>query len=84
MSVEQTNDAAQVVGCFLCGNPFQFSRHRQDGRFVRGWKLSLCNSCLDANDAGVAPASHPRLMRHLADTSIEVRPNARGLIEIPR
>jgi hypothetical protein len=84
MSIGQTQDGAQVVECFLCGATFQFSRHRQDGRSVRGWKLSLCNSCLDSNDDGVAPATHPRLMRHLAEAGIDVQLNARGRLDIPR
>jgi hypothetical protein len=84
MTIERSGDNSQSVECFLCGGAFQFGRHRQDGRSVHGWKLSVCNSCLDANDEGVAPASHPHLMRHLADAGVEVRFNDRGLVDIPR
>lgn len=70
--------------CFLCERQFQYGPHRYAGRSVGAWKVLVCENCEKMNWDGLVPDRHPRLIRHLKETGVEVQPNERGWLPIPQ
>jgi hypothetical protein len=72
-----------MVKCLLCGRPFQFGPHDFAGRHIPQWDIKVCHGCYSGNWDGVVPGRFPHLVSHLQSMGIEVKLNARGMIEWP-
>ncbi len=70
--------------CFLCKGQFQFGPGAYHGRWIREWKVSICDTCRRGNWDGIVPEVHPHLVDHLQAIAVDFNANENGWIDIPR
>jgi hypothetical protein len=68
--------------CFLCDRDFPFGQGRYDGRYLPHYKISVCDKCLKANWDGVGPTREEKIVKHLQETNIPIKRNAKGWIPL--
>jgi len=56
--------------CGLCGQRFPFGPHRYDGKFLKHYKLMVCQSCYDGSWNGISPANEEGFEAHLKEQGI--------------
>lgn len=54
-----------MVKCELCGSPYQAGQGVWTGQTIARYKLSVCNSCYNANWDGWAPVWEEKFIAHL-------------------
>ena len=67
-----TSDHRIMCPCFMCRRDFQMGPHRYDGHYIGRYKLSVCDTCWNANWDGWAPDFETRLVAHLSEQHLPI------------
>lgn len=73
-------DGERIEHCQLCGASFRYGPGTYDGKFIPGYKITVCMSCFRSNADGWAPHHEVKLLALLEANEIQPPArNSRGL-----
>ncbi len=68
-----------MPNCFFCKSDFQYDLQIYDGFSVKGYDLTACRRCYEANWDGWNPQHEEKLLEHLRGRNISIpQRNAKG------
>ncbi len=72
-------DQKIMMACDTCAKQFQFGPHRYEGRPIKLYGVTVCDSCWNGNWDGWAPHFEPILKEHLKRNNLpEPQRNSKG------
>ena len=81
--MSKTRDPLEDI-CFFCNSEFRMGAGVYNGRYIRRWQISVCDSCLAANQDGLTPVYESRFLAHLKEKGIPIpKRNAKGKFNFP-
>lgn len=58
------------VQCFFCRKHFNFGVHKYYGRYIKEYKMNVCDSCMRGNWDGLNPGLESKFEEHLRANNI--------------